>query len=573
MSIHSIRKFFALTLLYLAGLSAILLLQFRNESTVIRAVGALRVTLSELRDKNQEKSLKNTINAVFPGISFQTKDENPVILEMADGTSSPLSLTSFDSAGDNTCAFHFSGGASLIFSAAGSGEESRLEISAALPEDATALSLPYSAAAGFSVENRGEKQFIFGSEKNSFALKASRITDDRIAIFAGENALFVPYDPESVFTFESALSSPLSEKTVLDSALKALRERVIQAFQAADSSQISEEAVMAFVAEMAQNGRYQEALDAVPSSFKRSSRRTFRTAVYFGNLVEMNRTLSMQLNNDKTLVSQALNSGSLAIFADRDILSYLLIMSGTENVHRLLAIPASAIEDFAPSVQEAAGILNMYAAFLQVDESCSSLLESVLGKCLETIESHCKMEGERILISDSDTEISLLDSIKIGSALMNYGAVSGRQDIAASGRLLVSSGTEKRDEMDLRMLCELYSLLVCDNPFYPRAVILDNKTDPTSPLWVWTAANSVTAENSASAIELHYTFPMLDSHYSLVSGVKSLKSIEIYGMFYRTDPRFESYNSSGYAYSADTRTLLLKTRHKEREEIIRVTLN
>ena len=40
-------------------------------------------------------------------------------------------------------------------------------------------------------------------------------------------------------------------------------------------------------------------------------------------------------------------------------------------------------------------------------------------------------------------------------------------------------------------------------------------------------------------------------------------------MQFRTDPRFETYNSSGYVYKDKGQTLLLKSRHKKRFEDIR----
>lgn len=39
-------------------------------------------------------------------------------------------------------------------------------------------------------------------------------------------------------------------------------------------------------------------------------------------------------------------------------------------------------------------------------------------------------------------------------------------------------------------------------------------------------------------------------------------------MDFRADPRFESYNSSGYRYNAETETLYLKMRHKQEYEDI-----
>ena len=39
-------------------------------------------------------------------------------------------------------------------------------------------------------------------------------------------------------------------------------------------------------------------------------------------------------------------------------------------------------------------------------------------------------------------------------------------------------------------------------------------------------------------------------------------------MAFRTDPRFETYNSSGYVYRSTSDTLLLKSRHKSEIENI-----
>ena len=44
--------------------------------------------------------------------------------------------------------------------------------------------------------------------------------------------------------------------------------------------------------------------------------------------------------------------------------------------------------------------------------------------------------------------------------------------------------------------------------------------------------------------------------------------IDIYGIQFRTDPRFEAYNSSGYTYNAETQTMFLKSLHEvQREEV------
>ena len=56
-----------------------------------------------------------------------------------------------------------------------------------------------------------------------------------------------------------------------------------------------------------------------------------------------------------------------------------------------------------------------------------------------------------------------------------------------------------------------------------------------------------------------------------LKGIPAFQQIFIYDMAFRTDPRFETYNSSGYVYKSDSQTLLLKSRHKSENENIRMS--
>ena len=59
------------------------------------------------------------------------------------------------------------------------------------------------------------------------------------------------------------------------------------------------------------------------------------------------------------------------------------------------------------------------------------------------------------------------------------------------------------------------------------------------------------------------------SEYFVMRNVSRLRSIIIYGLEYRSDRRFETYNSSGYVYNENTGTLYVKLKHKQDvEEII-----
>ena len=54
----------------------------------------------------------------------------------------------------------------------------------------------------------------------------------------------------------------------------------------------------------------------------------------------------------------------------------------------------------------------------------------------------------------------------------------------------------------------------------------------------------------------------------IIRGIRPFYRIQIHEIDFRTDPRFEMYNSSGYVYDERTRTLLLKMKHKKDDEDI-----
>jgi hypothetical protein len=80
---------------------------------------------------------------------------------------------------------------------------------------------------------------------------------------------------------------------------------------------------------------------------------------------------------------------------------------------------------------------------------------------------------------------------------------------------------------------------------------------------------SYTADASGD-VTIVIDFPQENTHHLIINGVAPFRSIEIYDTPYRTDPRFETYNSSGYVYNAETRTLFLKSRHRAQREVIRL---
>ena len=76
-------------------------------------------------------------------------------------------------------------------------------------------------------------------------------------------------------------------------------------------------------------------------------------------------------------------------------------------------------------------------------------------------------------------------------------------------------------------------------------------------------------KDASGASIITIDFPETYTHYVIINGIQAFRTIYIYEMAFRMDPRFETYNSSGYVYNENTGTLYVKLKHKQDvEEII-----
>ena len=135
--------------------------------------------------------------------------------------------------------------------------------------------------------------------------------------------------------------------------------------------------------------------------------------------------------------------------------------------------------------------------------------------------------------------------------------------------MIVNSYAGDTAALDLRATAELYPVLVHGNNFYPHYLLL--KTMEGENVWAWTIATNIQYYRDENlTISLNIDFPVGLSHYMFVRGITPFLRIQIYNMDFRTDPRFEIYNSSGYIYRSAAQSLLLKSRHRDQREVIRL---
>ena len=572
MSKHPIRKATGLLVLYSIIIIGIFVLQFRNESVILRNIGQLRMSVANTQEEDGSLTLKNSLQITFKGISFTADDVHPAKLTVNDSKKQkPLTLISWEQPSAQSFKFNFTFDTSLTFTVSDTSSKASLSVTAQLPPSGSSLDLYYKPVSGYSVTDRSKTRQLFSSKNISYTMSAAEIGDTNIKLTNASNvAMFTHYDPSKTFTFASIPSdSKKATSETFDANLKKYKALLLQSTSSAlaDASSVTENIVTAFVAESAQQLRYSKAIEEVPDSFKKGSRRTYLSAPYFNSLVSMNASLVMANENLADMIKNANAQKSIDIFALDNLADYILRTQNNESTKNLVQIPSST-ENFAPNIAQATGIIRLYLKLASANSPLATNLVSSVETCLEKITSSCTLSSENLTLAEKDVPLTFAQTIETGCTLIDYGKFSGYSDYSSGGYMIVNTALESLASLDLRTLADVYQFLVPNNPYYPHSQILLAENSRT--IWAWTCSPNISYTETKDEANISVSFRQGDSHYIILNGIKPFMGIEIYSLSFHTDPRFETYNSSGYVYDEKTQTLFLKSRHKVSNEKIRL---
>ena len=566
---HPLRKLLGLTVLYSIVIVGIFILQFKTESVFTKTLGDLKFSLSQTQTENNETVLKNRISVSYRGISFNTNEKKPVTAIAPDGTKTALELSSYEETGENSVRFSFAQGGYIEF--LGTPEDSQLDftITANIPENYESIILPYEVSQQYAVEGISSSSFMLTSKTGQFSFNAHEFSDSSIAFTAADPMARVSvYEAVHKFTFDQVdgyEGTTISAfERVSDKLRGILVSKVKSRLDSSDADSLTELDITAYVAELSSQGRYNMAIDSIPDSFKKGNKRSFVSAPFFNNLASMYRSLTIQDEKYASLVA----SKSLDVFNADGISDYLLRQKKNQAVKDLLSVPSKS--EVEPTPYQAAGILKVYANLYKKDRLLASLLEDVLVNCVITLENSSRFEnGILTLWENEDTMFTTEQAAAAGIALANYGKIKNNDTLVKAGYLAFHSALNSPD-VELRTISSLYRILAPDNSWYPHTEIL-GWYDSTC-VWAWTCAKGISyIHQPEDTANIFIDFPLNLTHYVMFSGVPNFHGkIEIQGQMFRSDARFETYNSSGYIYQKNNSALLIKSRHKSKMELIRL---
>lgn len=569
---HPIRKFAGLTVLYIVLILGIFLLQFRSETVISESFGNMRLQLTETQTQNTDRQLKNRFQISFRGLVLSGDDTHPVYLTTTTAEEPlPVALTGWRKNGDLSFTLYFENNVSLLFSVSDTTQEALLSIIASLPESAENLSILYKPSGGYLVTEKTESQTIISSKSSQYQAHAAAISDDRFTILPQEPVIsYGIYDPTEIFDFTSVHGIAAATETAYTSAIQQFTGNFIRLFSSSISDSLPEQTVTSYIAAMAANGDYSTAIGQIPDSIRRSARRTYLSAPFFDSLVSMNNSLVMQLENRESMISYAITQHSLDVFKIHNLAETLCILDSRQDAINLVSMPEQ-LDNFEPTAAQAAGILNTYTRLSSLDSELAAHLIPVLGSCLEAVAKACTLANEQLLLQEDDVSVSVPDSVLTGTALIKYGLLTGNNSYTETGYLIITT-LLNTTEIKLRLMGEIYPVLIPDNKFYPHIEIFAKASETGgNTIWAWTAALSTGySRDAAGNITLSVDFPQGAAHYIIINGIESFRRIDLYNIAFRTDPRFESYNSSGYVYNSTLKTLFLKSLHRTRTEQIKL---
>ena len=575
---HPFRKSFGLVVLYSIIIIGIFVLQFRNESVVSKTIGLLSVSFAQSQSESGKVSLKNSLQVTFKGISFTADDVTPaqVMLAAEDGTDTDnLVLVSAEQRTPLSYTFGFTHDVFVTFAVSDEDAGAALSITAELPENAGWLSLNYKPTSGFSVTEQTKSRLILNSKNLTYAFTAAQI-DDKSIFFSPQNyvSYYVAYDPSIEFSFAGLDSDlPIAQKSTYEANIKNLRESLVRSV--ADSIRtnqtLSEKSVIAYIAEMASQGRYTEAVNYIPDSFKKGNKRTYLSSPYFNSLEAMNTSLEMHNENLAGMLDNAVESSSLSVFNVENFADYLDTLPDSPQVRALLALPAKVFENGSAaeqiSLSQASGILSAYLRLASLHSIFADLLLPAARNCLAVIEKCCALSDSSLSLTEKDAPVSNFLALCTGNALIKWGEFNNASEYSQVGYAVINS-VLAADALDSITLADIYPVLV-SNPYYPHYKLLSRNSAGT--IWTWTCAPSISYSLQDETGTISLSFPKGETNHSIICGIPPFTEIEIYGVSFHSDPRFESYNSSGFIYRAQKRTLFLKSRHKTETEIIRLS--
>jgi hypothetical protein len=585
-----------LAALYGAVFIVLVLIQFTKRGGFTHRVGNLVVSgvYREIPDSEtprnaDEYPLDGTASVFFGGMEFCLSDNGEEFV-LLDPQGEPEAVRAeYMILSGETVLFRLSGGMELVFTTQYTGGSQELRINGVFPDGFMGLELPYRPLRSSRIRNSGDGQFIVVSDGVNYSFGRSLVDEERRVLIleeAGPTAFYRAVQEKNTFNPADFIIPGARDAGTYTDAITRWRDQSFSLWNKIIENNPNEDMVMAYIGEAVRRGTYKAAVSAIPAVFI-NNRETYESSAYLGRLdLGLRSILAFERENSSRL-SRMINEKSPNILKEFHVFEYLgirgygsLIDDGGDIVRAL--DPAVIPLDITPGILEGWLDWQLYRPYTDnpferlIDQACFVISEGILSD----------PTGSGVFVfhrGEAMTEFNL----RLGAALINYGERTEKEDWAGLGRSLVlsilslidSSGTVpgslrfstegaiSGDTADPRLNSARFYRILRPEEYYAHAVGIGAAVNG---IWAWTAASAISASQENNVLDISASFPVGETHYMMIRGIRPFTKIQLYNIDYRTDPQFERYDSSGWVYSASEQILLLKMRHRTTVEHIRI---
>ncbi len=343
-------------------------------------------------------------------------------------------------------------------------------------------------------------------------------------------------------------------------------------------SDISENAIIVYLAAAMKNGRYSENILKIKEIKRRYPNIfTYASTPFTGNIVlngksgeiketeRINEINQLIINSDKSLSSTWIPE----YYFDGESIN----ISSLENFINNMDKKNQNLESLIISLQNLVKILEKGTTISRTTDSLKEITDLILQKIkwdktgLYLVDNSLVTQQElnykagKLLIDASQYATSEY-SKPVGEGLIQTFLSNSNQNGEISELYNIESG----EFSDKKLRPENLYLLLSDNPYIPHYF-------QSMGIKIWTISDSIVVSKSKKDIRITITYPVdsdseVNSHFLTISGIPAYSNLYFKGKLWRPDINFERWGV-GYYYDDLAKILFFEPNHtKPREEIV-----
>jgi hemin uptake protein HemP len=569
-------RILGLLALYCAVFVALVLLQFSKKGNFSHLIGSMVVSGHYRLDAGapanaNEHFLTGDVKVFFGGLEFELEPEYLI-------------------RSDDTAKFILPGGTELAFTTLPAGSRPELRIDAVFAEGQREVKIPFQPRRSSVVRDGADGQFTILHNGVQYQFNRTAYTPEDGQLLLNPDETFVSYrvKPEHrPFSPGDYILVPARNSQTFNEAMTRWRDQNFSYWNQTISLRADDDTVIAYSGEALRRGTYKAAVAAVSPDFLAGPRRTYESSVFLGGMDRALRSFTAAEREKTGRITRMINEKSLDFLKENHVFDFLTVRGYANMVNNGLGL-IREMDPAALKMELIPGIFEGYIDFRQLRIQGDNPFERLINQACFLVSEEILRDTEKdlVLVSHNgriDTELNF----RLGKALWAWAESAGNADWTALGRSIMLSVLALRDNtgaapafLELAengamteaaggariSAAKIYRIL---NPgeYYPHAA---NLGPASNGVWVWTASPLVSAVQEEGALNISVSFPINEIHYVMIRGVRPFGKIQLYSIDYRTDPQFERYDSSGWVYNAQDQILVLKMKHRQTVEHIKI---